>query len=110
MNKKLKPWLSIGLFGERQINLDELDCFVHKNLGSRKWFSLCSDLEPPSATLIRDFYLNLSTHSDDSGGHYLTASIWGEEFWIAKQIVSEALCVPLVRKPTYPYLGNRAKT
>ena len=95
-----------SIWRERQINLDELYRSVHRNLGSRKWFSLCSDLEPPPTTLIRDFYLNLSTHSDDSGGHYLTTSIRGEEFWITKQIVSKALCVPLVRKPTYPYTDS----
>ena len=29
--------------------------------------------------------------------------ICGQEFTITKEIVSEALGVPLVRKPTYPY-------
>ena len=38
-----------------------------------------------------------------TGGHYLTSRIRGQEFTLNKQTVSEALEVPLVRKPTYPY-------
>ena len=41
--------------------------------------------------------------SNSSDGHILTSWIRGEEFKITKQIVSEALGVPLVRRPTYPY-------
>ena len=64
---------------------------------------LCSDLVPPLYALIREFYSNLSTHSDEPGGHYLTIWIRGEEFKITKQMVLEALSVPLFRRPTYPY-------
>ena len=68
------------IWGERQVNLDELDCFVYHNLDSRKWLSLCSGLVHSPAALIREFYSNLSTHSDSSGGHYLTTWIRGEKF------------------------------
>jgi len=39
----------------------------------------------------------------NTGGHYLTTWIKGKEFKITTRIVSEALGVPLVRRPTCPY-------
>ena len=72
---------------------------------SRNWVSLCdvSDLSPTA--LIREFYSNLSIYPEDTGGHYLTTWIRGKDFRnrITKCVVSEALGVPLVCKPTYPY-------
>ena len=47
--------------------------------------------------------MNLSIESDYSVSHILCTWIQGEEFSITKKIVSEALHVPLVRDPTYPY-------
>ena len=70
---------------------------------SRNWVSLCEVSNPPPAALIREFYSNLSIYSKVIGGHYLTSWIRGQEFTITKQIVYEALGVPLVRKPTHPY-------
>ena len=61
-----------SIWGERQINLDKLDHFVFQNLKSRKWLPLYYDLVPPLATLIREFYSNLSAHSNSFCGHYLT--------------------------------------
>ena len=55
------------------------------------------------AALNREFYLNLSIHSDSSGGHFLITWIRGEEFQIIKKIISTALFVPLIQHPTYPY-------
>ena len=92
-----------SIWVERQVNLDDLDCFVKHNLESRSWLPLCSDLMPPPAALIREFYSNLFIYNASSGGHYLTIWIRGEEFQITKQIVSEVLQVPLVQRPTYPY-------
>ena len=65
--------------------------------------SLCAVSDPPPTALIREFYSNLSIHSDDSGGHYLTTWIRGEEFQITKKLVSDTLHVPLVRRSTFPY-------
>ena len=65
--------------------------------------SLCDVSNAPPAALIREFYSNLSIYPEVTGGHYMTTWIRGKEFRITKQIVSEALCVPLVRKPTDPY-------
>ena len=59
--------------------------------------------EPPPTASIKEFYSNISINSEDTGGHYLTTWIHGQEFTITKQVVSEALGVPLVCKPIYPY-------
>ena len=48
-----------SIWGEGQVNLDELDCSLYRNLESRKWLSLCFDLIPSPAALIREFYSNL---------------------------------------------------
>ena len=70
---------------------------------SRNWVSLCDVSHPPLTALIREFYSNLSVYFEDIGGHYLTTWIRGKEFKTIKRIVSEALGVPLVRRPIYPY-------
>ena len=49
-----------SIWGERQVSLDKLDPSFCRNLESRGWFSLCHDLIPLPATLIREFYSNLS--------------------------------------------------
>ena len=92
-----------SIWGERQVNLDELDPSSCRNLKSRGCLSLCHDLIPSSATLIREFYSNLSIQFDSSSGHMLIAWIRGEEFKITRKIVSGAPGVPIVRRPTYPY-------
>ena len=89
-----------SIWPERQINLDELPLFVHRNLQCRNWLSLCKDLQPPLATLIKEFYSNLYIRIDDG----LSTWIKGQSFHITKQVVSDALNVPLVHRPTYPYL------
>ena len=70
---------------------------------SRNWGPLCEVSHPPLAALIRKFYSNLFVYFEDIGGHYLTSSIRGKEYRITKHVVSEALGVPLVRRPTFPY-------
>jgi len=69
---------------------------------SRNWVSLCEVSDPP-ASLIREFYSNLSIYPEMTGGHYLTSWIRGQKFTINKQTISEALGVPVVLKPIYPY-------
>ena len=59
--------------------------------------------DPPLTALIREFFSNLSIYPEVPDDHYITTWIRGKEFRITKQIVSETLGVPLVRKPTYPY-------
>ena len=58
--------------------------------------SLWDVSDPPLATLIREFYSNLSVYSKVTGGHYLTSWIRSKEFRITKHVVSEALGVPLI--------------
>ena len=91
-----------SVWGEKQ-TLDELGPSNRKSLVSRTWVSLCDVSDPPSVALIREFYSNISVHFEDTDGHYLSTWIRGKEFRITKHVVSEALGVPLVRKPTYPY-------
>ena len=64
-----------SIWGERQVNLDELDPSNCRNLESRCCLSLFHDLIPSLATLIREFYSNLSIQFDSSSGHILIAWI-----------------------------------
>ena len=48
-----------SIWGERQINLDELHPSVRGNLQSMHWLSLCTNIHPPSVDLIRELYSNL---------------------------------------------------
>ena len=57
---------------------------------------------PPLTALIRGFFLNLSCHIYDS--NILVRSwIRGVEFTITPRVVADALGVPVVREPVYPY-------
>ena len=87
------------IWPERQINLDELPLTVHRNLQCRNWLSLCKDLQPPPVALIREFYSNLHIRSDDKLGTWIR----GQSFVITKNDVSDALNVPHICRPTYPY-------
>ena len=51
----------------------------------------------PLATLIREFYSNLSVHFDDSNTQFVMSWIRGEEYVITPQVVASTLGVPLVR-------------
>ena len=61
--------------------------------------SLCKDLQPSPTALIKEFYSNLHIHSDDN----LSTWIQDQSFVITKNDVSDALNVPRVCRPTYPY-------
>jgi len=60
-------------------------------------------LESPPATIIREFYSNLSVYFAVSSGHILTTWIRGDEYQITKKVVADALSITLVYNPTYPY-------
>ena len=66
------------------------------------WLSLCTNIQPPPADLIREFYSNLSVHEDDDG-HKVASWIRGVPFTITRDNVSEALDVSIICTPTYPY-------
>ena len=57
---------------------------------------------PPPVTLIRKFYLNLFVHSYDSNT-LVRSWIRGEKYTITPSVVADALGVPLVQHPIYPY-------
>ena len=47
------------IWGERQISLHKRHPSIRENLQSRHWLSLCTNIQPPPADLIREFYSNL---------------------------------------------------
>ena len=56
---------------ERKVVLDELDLEIRRNFECRGWLPLMDINDPPPAILIREFYLNLSIHSNDSSTQYV---------------------------------------
>ena len=100
--EKLNIFMSV--WAKRKVILDELDPKIMRNFERRGWLPLLDVSYPPLATLIRDFYSNLSIHSDDSNIQYVMSWIRGEEYVITPSIVASALRVPSVRQPVYPYL------
>ena len=58
---------------------------------------------PPPTSLIREFYSNLSIHSNDSNTQYVMSWIQGEEYVITPSVVAYALGVPKLQQPVYPY-------
>ena len=96
MNSKRKIW------AECSVILDEVDLAIKANLESRGWLSLLEIDHPPPTALIREFFSNLSRHIYDS--NILVRSwIRGVEFTITFRVVAEALGVPVVIEPVYPY-------
>ena len=96
LNSKHKIWV------EHSMVLDGVDPAIRANLESRGWLSLLEiDHSPPTA-LIREFFSNLSCHVYDSNT-LVRSWIRGVEFTITPRVVAEALGVPIVWKPVYPY-------
>ena len=82
--------------------LDDVGPAIRANFKSRGWLSLLEVDHPPSTTLIREFFSNLSCHVYDSNT-LVRSWIRGVEFTITLRVVSNALGAPVVRKPIYPY-------
>ena len=82
--------------------LDEIDLAIRTNLESRGWLSLLEIDHPPSNAMIREFFSNLSCHVYDSNT-LVWSWIRGVEFTITPWVVADALRVPVVREPDYPY-------
>ena len=98
--EKLNLYRNIG--AERKVLLDELEGEIRRNFDRRGWLPLLDVDHPPLATLIREFYSNLSVHSYDSNT-LVRSWIRGEEYTITPSVVAIALRVPLVQHPIYPY-------
>ena len=96
LNSKRKIW------AERSVILDEIDPAIRANLESRGWLSLLEIDHPPPTALIREFFSNLSCHIYDSNT-VVQSWIRGVEFTITPRVVAEALGVPVVTDPVYPY-------
>ena len=84
------------MWAEQKVVLDELDPEIRKNFERRGWLPLLDVDHPPLATLIREFYSNLSVHSNDSKSQYVKSWIRGEEYTITPTVVASALGVPKV--------------
>ena len=96
LNSKRKIW------AERSVILDEVNPAIRANLESRGWLLLLEIDHPPPTTLIREFFSNLSCHIYDSNT-VVRSWIQGVEFTITPRVVAEALGVPIVTDPIYPY-------
>ena len=87
---------------ERSVILDEVNPAIKANLESRGWLSFLEiDHSPPTA-MIREFFSNLSCHIYDSNT-VVRSWICGIKFTITLRVVAEALEVPVVTDPVYPY-------
>ena len=84
------------------MTLDEVDPAIRANLESRGWLSLLEIDHPPLTALIREFFSNLSCHIYDSNT-LVRSWIRGVEFTITPRVVAEALGVPVITDPVYPY-------
>ena len=84
-----------SVWAERKVVLDELDPKIKRNFEHRGWLPLLEISHPPSVALIREFYSNLSVHSDDSNNHNVISWIKGEEYIITPLVVVSTLGVPL---------------
>ena len=82
--------------------LDEVDPAIRANLESRGWLFLLEINHPPPTALIKEFFSNLSCHVYDSNT-LVRSWIQGVEFTITSRVVAEALGVPVVMEPVYPY-------
>ena len=96
LNSKRKIW------AERSVILDEVNPAIRANLESRGWLSLLEINHPPPTALIREFFSNLLCHIYDSNTA-VRSWIRGVEFTITPRVVAEALGVPVVIDPVYPY-------
>ena len=88
---------------EHYVILDKVDPAINANLELKGWLSLLEIDHPPPTTLIREFFSNLSCHVYDSK-ILIRSWIRGVEFTITPRVVAEALGVPVITEPVYPYV------
>ena len=84
LNLKRNIWV------ERKVLLDELDGEIRRNFEHRGWLPLLDISHPPPATLIREFYSNLSIHSYDANT-LVRSWVWGVGYTITPSVVTDAL-------------------
>ena len=54
------------VWAKRKVILYELDSAIRRNFEGQGWLPLLDVQHPPHVALIKEFYSNLSIHSDDS--------------------------------------------
>ena len=86
-----------SIWAEGKVILDELDSKIRRDFKRRGWLPLLEVKHTPPAALIREFYSNLSIHSNDSNTQYVRSWIRGEEYVITPAIMDSTLGVPLVQ-------------
>ena len=91
-----------NIWAKRKVLLDELDPEIRRNFERRGWLPLLDISHPPPATLIREFYSNLFVHSYDANT-LVRSWVRGVGYTITPSVVADALSVPVVRHPVYPY-------
>ena len=103
LRKKKEAYEKLNIFrsvwAERKVMLDELDLGIRRNFERKGWLPLLDFSHPSPAASIREFYLKLFVHSNDSNEQYVMSWIRGEEYTITPLVVAFALGVPLVRQP-----------
>ena len=106
-NKELYETLNIKrkIWAERKVLLDQLDSAIRVNFECKGWLPLLDIGHPPPVALIREFYSNISIHIYDSNT-LVKSWIRGVEFTITSRAVANALEVPMVLNPIYPYDGS----
>ena len=87
---------------ERKVLLDEVDPEIRRNFERRGRLPLLDISHPPPATLIRKLYSNLSIHSYDANT-LVRSQVRGIGYTITPSVVADALGVPVVQHPVYPY-------
>ena len=66
------------VWAERKVILDEVDPEICRNFERRDWLPLLDVEHPSPVALIKEFYSNLSIHSDDSNIHFVISWIRAE--------------------------------
>ena len=82
--------------------LDEFDLKIRRNFERKGWLPSLDFSHPPLATLVREFYSNLSIDVYDSNT-LVRSWIRGEEYTIIPLVVVGALGVLVVQHPVYHY-------
>ena len=86
--EKLSIYRSV--WAERKVFLDESDPKIRRNFESRGWLPLLDIEHPPLAALIREFYSNLSVHSDNSNIQFVKSWIRSER--VCHYTLGSGLC------------------
>ena len=92
-----------NVWAEQKVVLDELDWEIRRNFERRGWLPLLDVDHPPLIDLIREFYLDLFVHSNDSNTQYVKSWKQDKEYTITPTVVAFTLGVPKVQHPIYPY-------